>query len=155
MTGHRSWSADRRTRLADPEIAREAVIAHEKLDRREENYRRTLAQMRNARRLTQTQLASALGVSQAQVSRIESQADLYLSTLRGYVQAMGGELELRAVFSDEQTVTISIADLRSPVDPDTSWPGKELDIHVAFAMVHRDVGMLEADVARFRAADAA
>lgn len=54
--------------------------------------------MRRARALTQTQLARALDVSQAQVSRIESQADLYLSTLESYLGAMGGHLELVGVF---------------------------------------------------------
>lgn len=154
MTGHRSWTTDRRARLTDPEVARQAVTARAELARHEENYRTTLAQMRNARRLTQTQLASVLGVSQAQVSRIENQADLYLSTLRGYVQAMGG-FELRAVFPDGQTASISIADLRTPVDVDASWQGPEFDVHVAFAMVHRGVGLIEADIARFHAADAA
>lgn len=47
-------------------------------------------------------------VTQANLSRIEHQDDLYLSTLRGYVEALGGRLELRAVFPD-QTV-----DLRTP-----------------------------------------
>jgi transcriptional regulator with XRE-family HTH domain len=111
MSGHRSWTADRKARLADPEVARRAAEARAELDRRENEYRRTLAQVRNARRLTQTQLANTLGVSQAQVSRIENQADLYLSTLRSYVQAMGGELQLRAVFPDGQATAITVAEL--------------------------------------------
>jgi hypothetical protein len=50
MTGHRSWSADRRARLADPQVARAAAEARAELDRREEDYQRTLGQLRNARR---------------------------------------------------------------------------------------------------------
>ncbi|MBI4261223.1 MAG: XRE family transcriptional regulator [Actinobacteria bacterium] len=46
-------------------------------------------------------LAGALGVSQANVSRVEREGDVYLSTLRNYVSALGGKLELRAVFPDE------------------------------------------------------
>ena len=57
-----------------------------------------------ARALTQAQLAKALNVSQAQVSRIEHQADLYLSTLESYIAAMGGSLELVAVFDDTRVV---------------------------------------------------
>jgi DNA-binding XRE family transcriptional regulator len=86
-----------------------AAEARAELDRRSEDYRWTLSQLRNARRLTQVQLAAILGVSQAQVSRMENQADLYLSTLRSYVQAMGGELELRAVFPDGHAAAITLA----------------------------------------------
>ena len=51
-------------------------------------------------------MASTLGTSQANISRIEHQEDLFLSTLREYVEALGGTLELRAVFDDE---TVAIA----------------------------------------------
>ncbi len=152
MTGHRSWTADRRARLAEPEIAQRAAAAHAELARLEEDYRKTLAQLRNAHRLTKAQLASVLGVSQAQVSRVENQADLYLSTLRSYVQAMGGELEVRAFFPDGQTAAIMIADLQNPADADRH---SQLDVHAAFALVHRGVGRIDSDVERFRAAGAA
>ena len=157
MTGHRSWTAERRARLADPEVARRAVAARAELDRREEDYRRTLAQLRQARRMTQAQLGGVLGVSQAQVSRVEHQADLYLSTLRSYVQAMGGELELRAVFPDGQAETIAIAELLSPADPGSRPAPQEaeMDVHAAFALVHRGLGRLDAAERDFHDADAA
>jgi transcriptional regulator with XRE-family HTH domain len=157
MTGHRSWSADRRARLADPQIAQAAARARAELDRREEDHRRTLSQLRNARRLTQVQLAAILGVSQAQVSRVENQADLYLSTLRSYVQAMGGELELRAVFPDGQATAITLAELLDPADAGTATTSRlgEVDVHTAFALVHVDVGGFDAAEARFHAPDAA
>jgi len=155
VTGHRSWTADRRARLAEPEVAQRAAAAHAELARLEEDYRKTLAQLRNARRLTQAQLASVLGVSQAQVSRVENQADLYLSTLRSYVQAMGGELELRAVFPDGHAAAITIADLRNSADADAAGQHFHQDVHAAFALVHRGVGRIDADVERFHAADAA
>jgi transcriptional regulator with XRE-family HTH domain len=66
-----------------------------------------LGDLRRARDFTQGQLAETLRVSQAQVSRIENQADLYLSTLRSYVEAMGGELSLVATF-DDQTVPLRL-----------------------------------------------
>ncbi len=157
MTGHRSWTAERKARLTDPEVARRAAAAHAELDRREEDYRRTLAQLRNARRLTQTQLAAVLGVSQAQVSRVENQADLYLSTLRSYVQAMGGELELQAVFPDGQAAAITIAELLGPAGAEAGRAGRapEVDVHTAFALVHLDVGRFDAAEERFHATDAA
>lgn len=59
-----------------------------------------LQQLRNARQLTQTRLAELLEMDQGNVSKLEQRTDMYLSTLRSYVEAMGGELEIRAVFPD-------------------------------------------------------
>ena len=60
-----------------------------------------LAKVRENRKVTQKELAEALDVTQANISRIEHQDDIYLSTLSGYVQALGGKLEVRAVFPDQ------------------------------------------------------
>ena len=65
-----------------------------------------LAELRKQRGATQTDLAEVLDVTQANISRIEHEEDLYLSTLRDYVAALGGELELVAVFPDT-TVTLA------------------------------------------------
>jgi len=70
----------------------------------------TLAELRKARELTQTELATALEIKQSGVSRIEGQTDLYLSTLGGYVNALGGELELRAKF-DGESVIVNLKDV--------------------------------------------
>ena len=59
-----------------------------------------LQQIRNARRMTQTRLAELLEMVQGNISKLEQRADMYLSTLRSYVEAMGGSLEIRAVFPD-------------------------------------------------------
>jgi hypothetical protein len=56
-----------------------------------------LAELRAARELTQ-QLAETLGVSQAAISKLERRADMYVTTLRKFIEAMGGRLEMRAVF---------------------------------------------------------
>ena len=61
-----------------------------------------LAELRQSRQLTQVQLAEQLGISQGNVSRLEGRSDVYLSTLRSYVEALGGHLELTAVFGDER-----------------------------------------------------
>jgi hypothetical protein len=56
----------------------------------------------------QTQaLLAALEMTQANVSRIEHEDDIYLSTLRRYVEALGGQLEVHAVFPDE-TVKVAV-----------------------------------------------
>jgi transcriptional regulator with XRE-family HTH domain len=73
----------------------------------------TLQQMRKARALTQKKLAKKLGVAQVAVSRMESRSDLLLSTLRSYVEAMGGTLDLVVRFPDRQPVklaTIAVED---------------------------------------------
>ncbi len=69
--------------------------------------RRTLASMpleevRKARQMTQAQLGRTLGVNQGEVSKIEHRTDIYLSTLAGYVEALGGKLEIRAVFPNRE-----------------------------------------------------
>ncbi|CAN5471681.1 XRE family transcriptional regulator [soil metagenome] len=70
-----------------------------------------LHELRASRGVTQQDLATALGVSQANVSRVEHVDDVYLTTLRGYVEALGGHLHLSAVFDDE-TVEIAIGDMK-------------------------------------------
>lgn len=59
-----------------------------------------LDELRCARNLTQEQLAKALGVEQAAVSRMERRTDMYVSTLQTAIKAMGGDLEIRAIFQD-------------------------------------------------------
>jgi DNA-binding Xre family transcriptional regulator len=59
-----------------------------------------LEELRSARNITQTHLASLLQITQASVSKMEKRTDMYVSTLRSFVQAMGGELEIRAIFPD-------------------------------------------------------
>ena len=67
---------------------------------KEELAKMPLHQLRNAREMTQTRLAEILNVDQGSISKLEKRTDMYLSTLRSYVEAMGGMLEVRAVFPD-------------------------------------------------------
>ena len=67
---------------------------------------RTLRELRSAVQRTQTQVADALGVGQDSVSRMESRSDMLLSTLRRYVEAMGGTLALVAQFPDRPPMVI-------------------------------------------------
>lgn len=59
-----------------------------------------LQELRRARALSQVTLAELLNTTQPEVSKIEHRADLYVSTLRRYVEAMGGELDIVARFPD-------------------------------------------------------
>ena len=86
----------------DPD--RRARIAAE-TDRLEDEYR-TLQQLRKARDLTQAQIAEALGIRQASVAQLEKRSDLMLSTLRSYVEAMGGELRLTVTFPGQREVEL-------------------------------------------------
>jgi transcriptional regulator with XRE-family HTH domain len=59
-----------------------------------------LYRLRLARNLTQDELAPAMGTTQASVSKLERRSDVYLSSARRYVEAMGGELQITARFPD-------------------------------------------------------
>jgi DNA-binding XRE family transcriptional regulator len=76
-----------------------------------------LAELRHRRGISQATIAAALEVSQPNVSRIEQEEDVYLSTLARYVAALGGHLEVLAVFPEE-TVTV----LREPDPASTPTP---------------------------------
>jgi transcriptional regulator with XRE-family HTH domain len=67
----------------------------------------TLRDLRKARDLTQVRMAELLGVGQENISRLEGRADMLLSTLRSYVQALGGTLDLVARFPDRPDVSLS------------------------------------------------
>lgn len=66
----------------------------------------TLKDLRQAAEQTQAQMAAALGVRQDTISRLEKRSDMLLSTMRHYVESMGGKLELVAKFPDRPPVVI-------------------------------------------------
>ncbi|WP_294732968.1 XRE family transcriptional regulator [uncultured Pseudomonas sp.] len=61
-----------------------------------------LHELRKAQQMSQDTLAKALNINQAAVSKMERRTDMYISTLRNYIRAMGGELEIVATFPDGQ-----------------------------------------------------
>jgi len=67
----------------------------------------SLRELRRAHKLTQERIAETLGIGQDQVSRLEQRSDLLLSTLRGYVEAMGGRLTIIAEFPHQKPVVLS------------------------------------------------
>jgi len=84
-----------------------AEVADNKRRVREELQRMALDELRNAKQLTQEDMAELLDVPQSSISRIEQRADMYLSTLRNYVQAMGGTLQIQALFPEGSSVIIN------------------------------------------------
>lgn len=61
-----------------------------------------LRDLRKSRSLTQVEMANVMNVEQATISKIERRDDMYVSTLTGYVKALGGELKLVASFPDAE-----------------------------------------------------
>jgi transcriptional regulator with XRE-family HTH domain len=80
-----------------PEEERHAVLARTAELIAEEA---TLRQLREARERSQEAVARALHINQSAVSKLERRTDMYLSTLRGFIEAMGGSLEIVARFPD-------------------------------------------------------
>ena len=67
----------------------------------------SLRDLRKALGLTQERIAEVLNIGQHGVSRLEKRSDLLISTLRSYVEAMGGSLSLIAEFPDRQPVILA------------------------------------------------
>ncbi len=89
-----------------------------------------LYQLREARSLTQVNLAKVLNVNQGAVSRMEKRTDMYVSTLRNFIQAMGGQLQVKAVFPEgeveiEQFETLAESGPR-PLEANLLEPVKKL-----------------------------
>ena len=70
-----------------------------------------LAELRRARGMTQTALAAMLHVRQPSIARLEQRTDMYVSTLRNHIEAMGGELEVIARFPDGAIRISNFADI--------------------------------------------
>lgn len=87
-------SAERRKKI---ESRAAALIAEEM----------SLRELRKAHGLAQQRVAEKLGIGQDGVSRLEKRSDLLISTLRGYVEAMGGQLSLIAEFPDREPISLS------------------------------------------------
>ena len=67
----------------------------------------TLRDLRKAREMTQDQLSEMLSIGQDSVSRLEKRSDLLISTLQGYIKALGGGLKLIAEFPDQPPVELT------------------------------------------------
>jgi predicted transcriptional regulator len=99
MSGHKPFSEltknftpERRTRVALKAAALQEAM--------------TLEELRKARSFSQEDVAEALAVGQPAVAKLEKRADMHVSNLRRYIEALGGKLEITARF-DEKTVAIS------------------------------------------------
>jgi DNA-binding XRE family transcriptional regulator len=78
------------------------AASRERVETRVTEYKAEMAleDLRRDRKLTQVDLARNLGIAQGAVSKIEKRGDMHVGTLRKHIEAMGGSLQLRAVFPD-------------------------------------------------------
>lgn len=74
-----------------------------------------LNELRQARGLSQKMLAEVLHVQQPSIAKIEKRTDMYISTLRSHIEAMGGELEVIARFPDGAVKITNFSDLEKSV----------------------------------------
>ena len=108
ITQERKMGLDYEARMAE---------ARTELTIEAEAYFRSLADVRRARDMTQEELAEVLGIKQTSVSKVERaherHADLYLSTLRRFIEAMGGQLRMTVVFPDTEVPIDNLREIDS------------------------------------------
>lgn len=104
MAGRRSF-AELRARMspeAQAKAAAEAMRLDDEMD---------LAEVRRALKLSQEEIAQTLQLTQGSVAKIEKRTDMYVGTLRRFIEAMGGELEIVARFADHTVKIKNFSDL--------------------------------------------
>lgn len=104
MTGHRSFRELRLT-MSPERQARNVEATREMLREM------ALHELRQARAKSQEELAASLDVGQPAVAKMERRADMYVSNLRRYVEALGGKLEITARFPDADVAITNFSDL--------------------------------------------
>jgi hypothetical protein len=123
----KNWSKTTAIKLEDyiASLPQQEQLAIQKVTERLIAEEMTLQALRKARSHSQIRVGEKLKVNQSEVSKIERRTDLYVSTLRHYIEAVGGELEIVARFPDRPPVKISqFEDLDDSVE--TSPPGEPL-----------------------------
>jgi transcriptional regulator with XRE-family HTH domain len=106
--GWDSYDPNDHERSDQPSYQTARSAAARRAERRRAAYGEALSALRRARSLTQVAVAEQLGVAQGEVSRIEHQADLLLSTLARYIDGMDGAVSLLVRFGDGETVELSL-----------------------------------------------
>lgn len=114
---------------ARPDHDQRAAAAKAALGAQNDAYFRRLSELRHVRQMTQVALAERMHMVQPSVSRLERQTDLYVSTLRRYIEAIGGRLEIHAVFPDLDA-ELRLDDFEA-VDRDNPELGDDLELREA------------------------
>lgn len=79
-----------------------------------------LHELRRARALTQRDMAKMLKVNQAAVSKLEQRADVYVSSLRSYIEAVGGKLKIVAEFPEGEVAITNFSNVGEAEDSESS-----------------------------------
>jgi transcriptional regulator with XRE-family HTH domain len=116
-------------RTLDQVIAELPPERRERVEARYQELRQGVEGLRELRQIAgkaQADIATALNIKQPSVSKIEKQADMYPSTLRGYVEAIGGELELTMKLPERPVLRIHhLGDVAEPaVQPRSARPAR-------------------------------
>jgi DNA-binding XRE family transcriptional regulator len=108
MSGRNKFSELRDTFLNDPE---RGVARREEIEALGRAYDALVAlhELREAAGATQADVAQNLGVSQPYVAKLEKRGDMSLTTLSSYLAALGGRLEVRAIFPEHPEENVSLA----------------------------------------------
>jgi DNA-binding XRE family transcriptional regulator len=102
MKRHKAWSEIKRETMSKERITRVRREAHAELRAM------TLRQLREEAGMTQVELADLAESTQAALSRIERREDNPIATLRRYVEALGGELEVVAVLGNKRVKLLGV-----------------------------------------------
>jgi len=89
----------------------------------------SLKELRRLSEMSQAKIAKSLKISQPAVSKIEKQTDMYLSTLRGYVEAMGGELDV--IVRLPNRTPVKVRSLDDGAEPRMENVGRTSEAHSA------------------------
>jgi Helix-turn-helix domain len=115
MSGHRKFEElsthlrsdpKRRSRIEQGEQAIEAGL--------------TISKLREARGKTQENVAVQMGVTQSNVSHFERSPNVFIRTLAAFVEALGGELRITAVFPDQSVSLVIPSEVKHDVHPGLS-----------------------------------
>ncbi len=103
-------------------VAKMSAQSRERIRKRtaEMHSEMALQELRRAMQLTQQELAGRLDMNQAAVSKLEHQSDMYVSTLRRFVAAMGGELQIVAHFPQGDVVINQFEEIENRETADTT-----------------------------------
>lgn len=102
----KKWDEITADRRADPEYRRR--VDAEKRQALGELHEFNLAELRRILEFTQEELAGRMGSDQSRISRVENEADMRLSTLRAYVEALGGQIRILAEIPGQETFPLSV-----------------------------------------------
>lgn len=108
MVKTKPWEEVRALAIPDTAESREAY-ERERREMLGEIIAYNLAELRKLRSFTQVELARALNIAQPSLSALERRSDVQLSTLREYIEGLGGHLEITAVFDDDLRVPVRLS----------------------------------------------